>query len=68
MSNSTKVTYLTIAIITTLFLSTLINKKDYNCKDFSSQKEAQKMFDKYETDIYGLDRDGDGIACESLTK
>jgi micrococcal nuclease len=40
--------------------------RDYDCKDFSSQAEAQRVFDQYAGDPFGLDRDGDGVACESL--
>lgn len=40
---------------------------DVNCSDFSSQAEAQAFFDSHGPgDPYGLDSDGDGIACESL--
>lgn len=45
---------------------------DYNCPDFSTQEQAQKKLedslDKYGKDIYRLDGDGDGVACESLKK
>ncbi len=42
----------------------------YNCGDFQSQEGAQSMFDLcggVENDIHGLDKDGNGIACESLS-
>ena len=42
---------------------------DMNCSDFSSQAAAQAYFDRYYPyygDVSGLDRDNDGIACESL--
>lgn len=40
---------------------------DYDCSDFSSQSEAQDFFDEQEPgDPHNLDRDGDGVACESL--
>lgn len=42
---------------------------DFNCDDFSSQKEAQTIFEQnggLGHDIYDLDRDKDGIACEAL--
>lgn len=42
---------------------------DYDCSDFNSQREAQNFFEEQggpRTDYHGLDRDGDGIACESL--
>lgn len=42
---------------------------DYDCSDFDSQKEAQEFFEDeggpYD-DPHNLDRDGDGVACESL--
>ncbi len=43
--------------------------KDYNCRDFTSQKEAQEFFISSggpAWDPYKLDRDKDGIACENL--
>ena len=41
----------------------------YNCDDFNSQAEAQAVFDRcggVDNDIHGLDKDGDGVVCESL--
>lgn len=42
----------------------------YNCSDFSTHAEAQATYeyclDKVGKDVHGLDRDKDGIACESL--
>jgi Tol biopolymer transport system component len=43
---------------------------DLNCAAFSSQPEAQAVFMNSGgplQDIYGLDQDGDGLACESLS-
>ena len=40
-----------------------------NCSDFSTQGEAQEWFDTYFPyygDVARLDRDGDGVVCESL--
>jgi hypothetical protein len=37
---------------------------DYDCADFSSFEEAQQYL--LPGDPYGLDRDGDGMACDSL--
>jgi hypothetical protein len=37
---------------------------DLDCSDFSSQRAAQRVLDKYSTDVHDLDRDDDGIACE----
>lgn len=42
---------------------------DRDCTDFSTQEEAQDFFESEggpRTDYHNLDRDGDGIACESL--
>lgn len=47
-----------------------VTTSDYNCSDFSSQAEAQKVFIKAvgpKSDPYDLDRDKDEIACEELT-
>jgi micrococcal nuclease len=42
--------------------------RDYDCKDFRSQAEAQQIFNAYPGDPFQLDLDRDGIACESLRK
>lgn len=42
---------------------------DYDCSDFSTQDEAQEFFESEggpDDDYHNLDRDGDGVACESL--
>lgn len=42
---------------------------DYDCSDFGSQEEAQDFFEDEGgpwDDPHNLDRDGDGVACESL--
>lgn len=42
---------------------------DKDCGDFSSQNEAQEFFEEQggpNEDFHNLDRDGDGIVCESL--
>ncbi len=45
-------------------------KRDKDCSDFNSQKEAQAFFTAESSlkgnDFHGLDRDGDGIVCETL--
>ena len=43
--------------------------RDYNCSDFTTQKEAQVFFESEggpKEDYHNLDRDSDGVACESL--
>lgn len=42
------------------------SERNYNCSNFKTQAEAQKIFDSVSGDPYSLDRDHDGIACESL--
>jgi len=39
---------------------------DYNCGDFDTQEQAQYVLENEPGDPYGLDRDGNGVACESL--
>lgn len=39
---------------------------DYNCGDFDTQEQAQHVLEDSSGDPHGLDRDDDGIACESL--
>ena len=42
---------------------------DRDCRDFSSQKEAQKFFEANQPgDRHRLDKDNDGIACEVLSR
>ena len=42
----------------------------YNCSDFETHAEAQEVYDycmqKVGYDVHRLDRDKDGVACESL--
>ena len=39
----------------------------YNCGDFTTQSEAQAVYDECgSSDIHQLDSDGDGVVCESL--
>jgi micrococcal nuclease len=42
--------------------------RDLNCKDFKTQREAQAVLDADPSDPHRLDRDKDGIACESLPR
>jgi len=46
---------------------------NYNCKDFVTQEEAQKIYETCnersgKEDVFGLDRDKDGLVCEALPK
>jgi MYXO-CTERM domain-containing protein len=38
---------------------------DYDCSDFRTQSQAQAVYDQDPSDPNGLDREGDGIACET---
>lgn len=40
----------------------------YNCPDFTNQGEAQECFIYCGEDVHALDRDKDGVACESLKR
>jgi hypothetical protein len=44
---------------------------DYNCDDFTTQPEAQTFFEKVggaKNDVYRLDGNKDGVACQDLPK
>lgn len=46
-------------------------KEMFNCSNFSTQAEAQELFEScggLNEDVHGLDRDKDGIVCEALPK
>lgn len=54
-----------ILTIGSLVLPTLA--QDMNCSDFSTWREAQDFYESQGPgDPHGLDRDGDGVACETL--
>ncbi len=42
--------------------------KSKKCKDFKTQKEAQKTYESDKKCYKNLDKDGDGVACEDLPK
>lgn len=39
-----------------------------NCPDFATQEEAQAYFNAHPGDPEGLDRDNNGVACETLPR
>lgn len=49
---------------------TVCESDTFNCADFSTQKEAQEVYDlclgQTSSDVHDLDRDNNGLACESL--
>ncbi|MEQ8963014.1 MAG: excalibur calcium-binding domain-containing protein [Coleofasciculus sp. C2-GNP5-27] len=40
--------------------------RDCNCSDFTQQKDAQRVLEQFPDDPHGLDKNNDGVACESL--
>jgi micrococcal nuclease len=40
---------------------------DYDCGDFETQEQAQYVLENESGDPHGLDRDGNGVGCESLS-
>lgn len=55
---------LAIALFFVLRMSQI--NSEYNCVDFETQEDAQKIFNFFEYDRYGLDQNNNGIACEKL--
>ena len=54
-------------LTTSQFICTM---NTYNCNDFTNQSEAQRVFDYCggtSNDIHKLDRNKDGIVCESMS-
>jgi micrococcal nuclease len=41
-------------------------QSDCDCKDFKTQAEAKRVLDAFPGDPFDLDRDKDGVPCESL--
>jgi micrococcal nuclease len=41
-------------------------ESDCNCSNFANQNEAQRVLNAFSGDPHRLDRDRDGVACESL--
>jgi hypothetical protein len=41
-------------------------KKDCDCSDFQTQAQAQAMLKRFPNDPHKLDKNKDGVACESL--
>lgn len=57
-----------IIIVAAFFFSNkdIVSAKKVTCSSFTSQKEAQAMFDSDKIKYKRLDGDHDGKACESL--
>lgn len=60
----------TAALIASFLMAMSISayaQGDMNCSDFRSWREAQDFYESQGPgDPHGLDRDGDGVACETL--
>ncbi len=54
-----------VASIITATPAFAASSEDLDCDDFSSQEQAQGVYDSDPSDPNGLDREGDGIACET---
>lgn len=63
--SSTLATVVLAATASALFTGTASAQADRDCPDFATQAEAQAAYDAVPGDPERLDRDGDGIACES---
>jgi len=60
-----EIAVLTIFISGCLLVTVNLKQEEFvdkNCSDFSSQQEAQKEFNKHNSDIHRLDADNDNIA------
>ncbi|MEA5511742.1 DNA/RNA non-specific endonuclease [Crocosphaera sp. UHCC 0190] len=51
----------------TVSLPNCVNS-DCNCSDFATQEEAQAALNAFPDDRFKLDRNSDGVACESLPR
>jgi hypothetical protein len=57
------------AALSILIASPAAAQRDMNCSDFRTRRQVQAFFEPAGPgDPHGLDRDGDGIACESLPR
>jgi hypothetical protein len=67
MMNVLRVTALVVALVTlTCWSGAAAQESAFTCQDFLTQSAAQTYLEKYPNDPYGLDPDGDGIACEHM--
>src|SRR5215208_7075789 len=56
---------LSVAIVLVFAPAALAQSGDLNCEHFANQETAQAILDAH-GDLYGLDPEGDGVACEDL--
>lgn len=55
-----------LGAVLTFPLAGVAAAQDRDCADFPTQAEAQAVYELNRADPYGLDRDEDGTACETL--
>jgi hypothetical protein len=65
MRNATRAALAAALAATSLTFAGPAVADSHNCPDYASQAEAQEAYEADTSDPNGLDRDGDGIACES---
>jgi LPXTG-motif cell wall-anchored protein len=53
-----------LAVAATFLAAYPADAADLDCSDFTSQSQAQGVYDSNPSDPQRLDRDNDGIACE----
>jgi hypothetical protein len=59
--------YFCVALLAILLLPSYQHAyADYDCADFSTQEEAQEVYEEDYSDPNYLDGDDDGVACEAL--
>lgn len=68
MRNSIKCVLAAAVAATSLTFAGPAAATGHNCSDYATQEEAQAAFNADPSDPEGLDRDNDGIACETRPK
>ena len=66
MRKTTKGVLAAAIVATSLTLAGPAEASGHNCSDYATQAEAQAALNADPSDPEGLDRDNDGIACETL--
>ncbi len=62
-----RLTHVLIALVAAfVFTPAVFAQQDLDCADFATQQAAQAVYNQDRSDPNGLDRDDDGIACETL--
>ncbi len=57
----------TLCALTVLAVVPAAVAQDTDCSDYATQGQAQAVYDQDPSDPNGLDENGDGVACESLS-